>query len=189
MELEEIWKGLHPQCLEMAEISQLESQCWSGGVCVSGMSPVLCAGTGPRCRHPVACSQQARAWAVSPPPPFSAYCCDAAQSRPHAEPVMLTICTISALLESAVAESLVAGLCVPPLQMPPVTLARFPNSLCQSPHLQNADSSSHSSWRHCGVLMSLYNRCFEQCLTDYHHHVNVDYYVFFFFDYYCTLLH
>lgn len=61
MELEEIWKGLHPQCLEMAEISQLESQCWSGSVCVRHVSSSLC-WSRPRCRHPVACSQQARAW-------------------------------------------------------------------------------------------------------------------------------
>lgn len=46
MELEEIWKGLHPQYLEMAEISQSESQFWSGRVCLPGMSPVLCAGMG-----------------------------------------------------------------------------------------------------------------------------------------------
>lgn len=84
MELEEIWKGLHPQCLEMAEISQLESQCWSE-VCVSqGMSQfsvlerALDADILLHVLSKLAHEQY-------PHPPFSAYCCDAAQSRPHAE--------------------------------------------------------------------------------------------------------
>ena len=44
-------------------------------------------------------------------PAFSAPCSDAAQSRPHTEPTVVRICTISVLLESVVVESLVVRLC------------------------------------------------------------------------------
>ena len=50
--------------------------------------------------------------------------------------------------------------------------------LGQFPHLPNEDKSSPSSQRSHERLMSLCDGCFEQCLADHQHYLNINYYYF-----------
>ena len=181
MELEEIWKGLHPQCSEMAEMSQWESQCWSGRVCVPSTSPVPCVGTGARCRRPAACSQQARAWAVSPPIRRSVQRCRSVEATHGASRVedLYYFCPAGKCSGWKLGRRILCHLC-------------HWLSLWPWPDYQSIFCASLLICKMRVAVVTLHRDIagfsWVQCLTDYHHYINVNYYDWVFY-YYSTLLH